>query len=138
MRFTICARVTNDMDEEKTSEEQIIHDARNTAASLQLENEVKAANLVAVAKVTADQVKKVLDAHKDETLNMLTIALRDVVSEGNDTDKLILIQRIPFICNDIRMIKSFGMYILLGIGSLFILLVGNLLLAHSGITPLGN
>ena len=36
----------------------------------------------------------------------LVNALREVLTDGKETDKAILIQRIPFICNDIRSIKD--------------------------------
>jgi len=61
--------------------------------------------------------------------------MQEVLSTGDEGTKRLLIQKIPLLCTDIltmksdlKLIKKVGGWILLGIGSLFLTLVGSLLL----------
>lgn len=119
---------------DRTPEEQTIHVASAIAQDLVKTNEAKAAELVAFAATSASELKKLLDVHKIESQASLVSALREVMTAGDEGNKLVLINRIPFICKDILDIKAILKYILLGIGALFLTLVGSLLLAHVGVT----
>ncbi len=67
-------------------------------------------------------------------------AFREVLTEGDEGTKALLIKKIPLLCTDVMLIKSdiatikkIGGVILLGIGMLFLTLVGSLLLSHVGV-----
>ena len=119
--------------------------------------EEKSAEVVQTAAIHADAVEQsraatlesILESHREESQQMLTQALKEVVEGGNENTKILLLQKIPLLCTDIMVIKTdqatikvdqasikssielinrVGGYILLGIGSLFLTLVGALLL----------
>jgi hypothetical protein len=60
----------------------------------------EAANAAAVAQEAAS------NAHEAQIHGALIKALREVLVDGENEERPMLIKRIPFICNDIRDIKS--------------------------------
>jgi|GEM_PF-5456295 len=83
----------------------------------------------------SSQLTELLKTHQQETLKVFTQAMQEVLSTGDEGTKRLLIQKIPLLCTDIltmksdlKLIKKVGGWILLGIGSLFLTLVGSLLL----------
>lgn len=94
----------------------------------------------AIEEARQTQVEQAIHLGREETKNIFAQAMREVLTTGDEGTKALLIQKIPLLCtdiivmkSDIKTIKSVGMYILLGIGALFLTLVGSLLLSHVGI-----
>ncbi len=102
-----------------------------------------------------DKEQALMESHGAEAVNAIAVAeearqksfqasvvhaIREVLTEGDEGTKRLLIQKIPLLCSDmmvmkgdIATIKKVGGYILLGIGALFLTLVGSLLLSHVGV-----
>ena len=66
--------------------------------------------------------------------SVVTAALKEVLTQGDEGTKRLLIQKIPLLCtdimkikDDIAFIKKIGGYILLGIGTLFVTVISSLL-----------
>jgi hypothetical protein len=75
------------------------------------------------------------NSENERTLGIFVKAMREVLTEGDEGTKALLIKKIPLLCTDIliikgdiSLIKKLGGYILLGVGSLFLTLVAALLL----------
>lgn len=101
------------------------------------EEVVKAAAAHAEAIETARQVQveQAMTMTREETKNIFIHAMREILTTGDEGTKVLLLQKIPLLCadmlvmkSDISTIKKIGGYILMGIGTLFITLVGALLL----------
>lgn len=108
------------------------------------EDAVKAATAHAEAVEVArqKQVEVAFVTNREETKNIFAQAMREVLSTGDEGTKTLLLQKIPLLCTDILTmkadstaikkdvaeIKQIGMYLLLGVGTLFLTLVGALLL----------
>lgn len=91
----------------------------------------------AIEKARESQLAAAVKVNREETLEIFTHAMRAVLTQGDEGTKSLLIQKIPLLCTDmlvikadIKLIKTFGGYILLGIGGLFITIVGALLTSH--------
>lgn len=52
------------------------------------------------------QLDEAVQAHKEETLQIFTKAMRAVLTQGDEGTKSLLIQKIPLLCTDILSIKS--------------------------------
>ena len=78
----------------------------------------------------------------EDHIENMAVAFRKVLSEGapgGEAERVILIKRIPIVCNDIMVmkadigtIKTIGMYLLLGVGSLFLTVIGAILIKAMG------
>lgn len=84
------------------------------------------------AAVHAEATEK---ARTAQMHSVVISALKEILTQGDEGTKRLLIQKIPLLCtdimrmkDDITLIKKIGGWILLGIGTLFLTLVGSLLL----------
>lgn len=60
----------------------------------------------AVEKSRKAQLDSAIVSHREETLSLFKGALRDILSEGNEGTKMLLIQKIPLLCADIITIRG--------------------------------
>lgn len=97
--------------------------------------ETATAHAVAVEESRKAQVEEAMSVAREETKNIFVRAMREVLTTGDEGTKTLLLQKIPLLCTDmltmkrdISTIKQIGLYLLLGVGSLFLTLVGALLL----------
>lgn len=94
-----------------------------------------AAHAQAVEDARRAQLESAIFSSREETKQIFAQAMREVLSTGDEGTKTLLLQKIPLLCTDIltmkadmSLLKELAKYILLGIGTLFLTLVGSLLL----------
>ena len=70
----------------------------------------KSAVAVEMATQAASAVEEsrsaTMQVHQQETLNIFTQAMRQVLTEGDEATKKLLIQKIPLLCTDILTMKG--------------------------------
>lgn len=113
-----------------TDEAQVLADSHSAEAINAAKNAAEA-----VEKARQSQFEAAVLSQREETKQVFIHAMREVLSTGEEGTKVLLLQKIPLLCTDmlvmkgdIQVIKQVGKYILLGIGSLFLTLLGALLL----------
>lgn len=79
------------------------------------------------------QLDAVVEAHKNETKEMFVRAMREVLTQGDEGTKSLLIQKIPLLCADIMKMKGDLFWIkwllmgmVAGVGLLTVSLLANL------------
>ena len=77
--------------------------------------------VVEAAAAHAEAVESARAIQREDMQKMLTSSLREIVS--GDDDKLILINRVPFICLDIKWIKGILWVILSANGAVLLALI---------------
>lgn len=94
-----------------------------------------AAHAEAVEHARKAQLESAIFSNREETKQIFAQAMREVLTTGDEGTKTLLLQKIPLLCTDIltmkadmALLKELAKYILLGIGTLFLTLVGSLLL----------
>ncbi len=80
----------------------------STIAEVKSQEVIKSAeqHAIAIEEARKEQFEAFQISTREETLHIFTKAMKDILTQGEEGTKLLLIQKIPLLCTDVMTIKA--------------------------------